>query len=102
MRGELASGRADVWPAAGSEDTELGVNMEPGCVMERRKLTREFKLEAVRLISRRDGLILSHPSTGPLLQCSPSHNHPPQNPARRKPIVMYVQFRINRHNKPVR
>ena len=38
------------WPAPGSEDTELGVLMELEVVMERRKFTREFKLEAVRLI----------------------------------------------------
>ena len=31
-----------------------------------------------------------------------SHNHPPPNPARRKPLAMYGQSRINRHTKPVR
>src|SRR6202453_2438513 len=41
------------WPAPGSEDTELGVLIERRCVMERRKFTREFKLEAVRLIRDR-------------------------------------------------
>jgi transposase len=41
------------WPAPGSEDTELGVLMELEVVMERRKFTREFKLEAVRLIKDR-------------------------------------------------
>ena len=30
------------------------------------------------------------------------HNQPPPKPARRKPLAMYGQFRINRHNKPVR
>src|SRR6266545_4345537 len=42
-----------VWPAPGSEDTELGVLMSWRWVMERRKFTREFKLEAVRLIKER-------------------------------------------------
>ena len=41
------------WPVPGSEDTELGVFMGPGAVMERRRFTREFKLEAVRLIRDR-------------------------------------------------
>lgn len=27
---------------------------------------------------------------------------PPSKPARRKPLAMYVQSLINRHNKPVR
>ena len=39
--------------AAGSEDTELGVLSNRRCVMERRQFTREFKLEAVRLIKQR-------------------------------------------------
>ena len=30
------------------------------------------------------------------------HNQPPANPARRKPLEMYGQCRINRHKKPVR
>jgi transposase len=42
-----------MWPAPGSEDTELGVLMEPRWIMERRRFTREFKLEAVRLIKDR-------------------------------------------------
>ena len=42
-----------IWPGPGSEDTELGVLMEPEVVMERRKFTREFKLEAARLITER-------------------------------------------------
>ena len=37
----------------GSEDTELGVLWNRRCVMERRQFTREFKLEAVRLIKQR-------------------------------------------------
>ena len=41
------------WPVPGSEDTKFGVTMGPGWVMERRKFTREFKLEAVRLIRER-------------------------------------------------
>ena len=41
------------WPAPGSEDTELGVLWSRRCVMERRQFTREFKLEAVRLIKDR-------------------------------------------------
>jgi len=41
------------WAAAGSEDTELGVMMNWRWVMERRKFTREFKLEAVKLIKER-------------------------------------------------
>ena len=41
------------WPAPGSEDTELGVSWDRKCAMERRKFTREFKLEAVRLIKDR-------------------------------------------------
>ena len=28
------------------------------------------------------------------------HNQPPAKPARRKPLAMYGQFRINCHNKP--
>ena len=51
-----SAGRAlclTVWPAPGSEDTELGVFMGPEVVMERRRFTREFKLEAVRLIKDR-------------------------------------------------
>jgi hypothetical protein len=43
----------EVWPAPGSEDTELGVSWSWRWVMERRKFTREFKLEAVRLIKER-------------------------------------------------
>jgi transposase len=39
--------------APGSEDTELGVLWSRRCVMERRQFTREFKLEAVRLIKER-------------------------------------------------
>ena len=42
--------RASDWPAPGSEDTELGVLIELEVGHERRKFTREFKLEAVRLI----------------------------------------------------
>jgi hypothetical protein len=42
-----------VWPAPGSEDTELGILMDRRWVMERRKFTRQFKLEAVRLIKDR-------------------------------------------------
>ena len=42
---------AVLWPAPGSEDTELGVLME--LEVGRRKFTREFKLEAVRLIRDR-------------------------------------------------
>ena len=30
------------------------------------------------------------------------HNQPPSKSARRKPVAMYGQFRISRHNKPVR
>ena len=30
------------------------------------------------------------------------HNHPPVKPARRNPPTRYGQFRINRHNKPLR
>jgi transposase-like protein len=41
------------WPAPGSEDTELGVFMEPEVGQEKRKFTREFKFEAVRLIKDR-------------------------------------------------
>src|SRR5271170_7129300 len=39
--------------APGSEDTKLGVLWSRRCVMERRQFTREFKLEAVRLIKQR-------------------------------------------------
>src|SRR5712671_101608 len=35
------------------QDTELGVFWNRRCVMERRQFTREFKLEAVRLIKQR-------------------------------------------------
>src|SRR5450631_1439418 len=42
-----------LWAAPGSEDTELGVLWSRRCVMERRQFTREFKLEAVRLIRER-------------------------------------------------
>src|SRR5450631_2508382 len=42
-----------LWAAPGSEDTELGVLWSRRCVMERRQYTREFKLEAVRLIKER-------------------------------------------------
>jgi transposase len=41
------------WAAPGSEDTKLGVLWSRRCVMERRQFTREFKLEAVRLIKQR-------------------------------------------------
>jgi transposase len=37
----------------GSEDTKLGVLWSRRCVMERRKFTREFKLEAVKLVKDR-------------------------------------------------
>src|SRR5712691_297664 len=48
------SGRSGRYGAApGSEDTELGVLWSRRCVMERRQFTREFKLEAVRLIKQR-------------------------------------------------
>jgi len=30
------------------------------------------------------------------------HSQPPVKPARRKPLTMYWQFRVNRHNKPLR
>lgn len=40
-----------------------------------------------------------------MLRCS-NHsavpNHPPLNPARRSPLMMYGQFLINRHSKPER
>jgi transposase len=42
-----------LWAAPGSEDTKLGVLWSRRCVMERRQFTREFKLEAVRLIKQR-------------------------------------------------
>lgn len=42
-----------VWPAAGFKDTELGVCMKLEVGMDRRKFTREFKLEAVKLIRER-------------------------------------------------
>src|SRR5450631_26216 len=42
-----------LWAAPGSEDTELGVLWSRRCIMERRQFTREFKLEAVRLIKQR-------------------------------------------------
>ena len=42
-----------VWPAPGFVDTELGVSWDRRWVMERRRFTREFKLEAVRLIRDR-------------------------------------------------
>jgi transposase len=38
-----------LWPAAGSADTELNRRW----IMERRKFTREFKVEAVKLIKDR-------------------------------------------------
>ena len=41
------------WPAPGSEDTELGVSMEPEVDHGEAEFTREFKLEAVRLIKER-------------------------------------------------
>jgi hypothetical protein len=47
-----ASCNAATWPAPGSEDTELGVLMELEWVMERRKFTRGFKLEAVLIKDR--------------------------------------------------
>jgi transposase len=40
-----------VWPAPGSEDTELGVILEPEVVYG--TYAREFKLEAVRLVKER-------------------------------------------------
>jgi transposase len=52
----LARFRSALWierAAPGSEDTELGVLWNRRCVMERRQFTREFKLEAVRLIKQR-------------------------------------------------
>jgi hypothetical protein len=48
--GQAPVGHTDTRPAPGSEDTELGVLMELEVGHERRKFTREFKLEAVRLI----------------------------------------------------
>jgi hypothetical protein len=50
------------WPAPGFEDTEFGVFMEPGSGSWRdRKFTREFKLEAVKLIRER-GVAVSQAS----------------------------------------
>jgi transposase len=43
----------DEWPVPGSEDTELGVLMELEVGHGETKFTREFKLEAVRLIKQR-------------------------------------------------
>src|SRR5579864_2434169 len=43
----------EVWPAPGSEDTELRCLMEQEAVMERRRFTREFKVEAVKLVRDR-------------------------------------------------
>ena len=42
-----------IWPAPGSEDTELGVLMELEVGHGETEVTREFKLEAVRLIKDR-------------------------------------------------
>ena len=44
---------ASIWPAPGSEDTELGVLMELEVGHGETEVTREFKLEAVRLIKDR-------------------------------------------------
>jgi hypothetical protein len=41
------------WPEPVPKTPRLGVLMDRRCVMERRKFTREFKLEAVRLIKER-------------------------------------------------
>ena len=41
------------WSAPGSEDTEFGVLMEPEVPHGEAEITREFKLEAVRLIKDR-------------------------------------------------
>ena len=49
-----------VRPAPGSTDTELVVLIEAEMDMERRKFTREFKVEAVRLIKDR-GLAICRP-----------------------------------------
>ncbi|MGY3646861.1 transposase [Bradyrhizobium sp. LM4.3] len=48
---QQADGRYELHPV--SEDTKLGVLWSRRCVMERRQFTREFKLEAVRLIKQR-------------------------------------------------
>ena len=50
-----------VWPAAGFEDTEFGVFMEPGGVSWRDGSSLEFKLEAVRLVKER-GVAVSQAS----------------------------------------
>ena len=34
--------------------------------------------------------------------CCKDHNQPPTKPARRKPVPMYGQFRINCHTNPLR
>ena len=63
LKRTLVSGRAFGSPtmfglAPGFADTELGVLMEPEvCLMGDRKFTREFKLEAVRLIKRAGRLV---------------------------------------------
>ena len=41
------------WPAAGSADTEIGCFRKPERAMQRRKFSREFKVEAVRLVRER-------------------------------------------------
>jgi transposase len=41
------------WPAAGSEDTEFGVMMELEVWHGSRRYTREFKVEAVKLVKER-------------------------------------------------
>src|SRR5436190_23914829 len=45
--------RRDIQDTPGSEDTKIGVLLSRRWVMERRKFTREFKLEAVKLIRDR-------------------------------------------------
>jgi hypothetical protein len=50
---DARSKRRPKWPAPGSEDTELGVLMELEVGHGETKFTREFKLEAVRLIQER-------------------------------------------------
>lgn len=46
--------RSAVWPAAGSVDTEIGCLKElGGWEMQRRRFTREFKVEAARLVTER-------------------------------------------------
>jgi hypothetical protein len=49
--------RSPVWAARGSEDTELGVLWSRRWVIERRKFTREFKFEAVKLVKGSWGVV---------------------------------------------